>query len=480
MSESTSPIINEPLPADSPILEYARSVLGDLPPNWRYARVGELEAAGIIEEVQDGNHGEKHPKSTDYVPTGVPFVMAKDIINNRLNLTDCNFITRHQADSLRIGFARPGDVLLTHKATMGRVAVVPEGLDYVMLTPQVTYYRIKDKQKLDPLYLKYAFLSPRFQHQLNASSDQSTRKYIGITAQRDLWFPLPPPKVQKRIAEIVGTLDDKIELNRQMNETLEAMARRLFRSWFVDFDPVHAKAAARREFPGLDNAELSRRALPNMSPEIAELFPDTFEESPLGPIPKGWIAGTVPDAIDINPTRAIPKGKNVPWLEMSNMPTQSARALAWEYREFSSGMKFMNGDTLVARITPCLENGKTAFVDFLEDGQVGAGSTEYIVLRPKPPLPPGFAYFLARTEEFRQHLIANMTGTSGRQRAPAESLKSFPTVIPSKELCRPFKDAIDNIIEQMRKADDESIELTAIRDRLLPSLLSGEFDLELG
>lgn len=462
---------------ESLFLDYARSVLGDLPDNWRYARIGDLEAEGIIEDVQDGNHGERHPKSSDYVASGVPFIMAKDIINNRLDLKNCCFITREHADSLRIGFARPGDVLLTHKATMGRVAVVPEGYDYVMLTPQVTYYRIRDKEKLDALFLKYAFLAPRFQHQLNASSDQSTRKFIGITAQRDLWFPLPPPTVQAQIAEILGTLDDKIELNRQMNETLEAMARRLFRSWFVDFDPVHVKAAARREFPGLDNAELSRRVLPNMAPEIAELFPDTFQDSPLGPIPKGWKAGTVPDAIDINPTRSIPKGKKVPWLEMSNMPTHSARALAWDYREFTSGTKFMNGDTLVARITPCLENGKTAFVDFLEDGQFGAGSTEYIVLRPKPPIPSHLAYFLARNEEFRQHLIANMTGTSGRQRAPAECLNGYAFVIPQERIAIEYGQIVQNFFDILKKNDEDSEDLTQARDRLLPRLLSGDLSI---
>ena len=455
-------------------LDYARSVLGALPAHWRYARVGDLEDEGVIEDVQDGNHGERHPKSSDYVATGVPFVMAKDIINNRLNLSGCSFISREQADSLRIGFARPGDVLLTHKATMGRVAIVPEGYDYVMLTPQVTYYRIKDRKQLDARYLKYAFVSPRFQHQLNASSDQSTRKFIGITAQRDLWFPLPSPLEQERIADILGTLDDKIELNRRMNETLEAMARRLFKSWFVDFDPVHAKSALRREHPKLKNGDLSRRALPNMATEIAELFPDSFEDSTFGQIPKGWKAGTVPDAIDVNPSRSIAKGTVVPWLEMANMPTRSARALAWERREFKSGTKFINGDTLVARITPCLENGKTAFVDFLGDDEVGAGSTEYIVLRPKPPLSPVFAYLLARTDDFRQHLITNMTGTSGRQRAPADCLNTFPLVTPPEEISECFATATGNLFSQMKTIDEESTALIASRDKLLPRLLSGD------
>jgi hypothetical protein len=117
---------------------------------------------------------------------------------------------------------------------------------------------------------------------------------------------------------------------RSHHRPLESMARRLFRSWFVDFDPVHTKAALRRQHPKLSNADLSRRALPNLDPKIAELFPDDCEDSTLGPIPKGWRAGTVPDAIEVNPSRSIAKGTIVQWLEMANMPTRSARALTPE------------------------------------------------------------------------------------------------------------------------------------------------------
>ncbi len=197
----------------------------------------------------------------------------------------------------------------------------------------------------------------------------------------------------------------------------KGFARRLFKSWFVDFDPVRAKAALRREHPKLSNAELSRRALPHLDPKITELFPDSFADSQVGAIPAGWKVESVPEVFDLNPSRSLPKGTIAPYLGMADMPTRSARAVQWTRREAGSGARFVNGDTLVARITPCLENGKTAFVDFMNNGEVGWGSTEYIVIRPRPRLPPVFAYFLGRTEEFRQHLIANMTGTSGRQRA---------------------------------------------------------------
>lgn len=113
-------------------------------------------------------------------------------------------------------------------------------------------------------------------------------------------FLLPPLRDQRQIADILGSLDDKIELNRRMNETLESMVRALFKSWFIDFDPVHAKAATRRQHPNWSNAQVSKAALPNLTSEIAELFPDRFEDSTLGPIPEGWRVVQVDQVATIN------------------------------------------------------------------------------------------------------------------------------------------------------------------------------------
>ena len=133
-----------------------------------------------------------------------------------------------------------------------------------------------------------------------------------------------------------------------------------------------------------------------------------------------------------------------------------------------------NGDTLVARITPCLENGKTCLVDFLADGQVGWGSTEYIVLRPRPPLPSTYAYYLARSEVFRTFAIGNMTGTSGRQRVPAESLAQFAMVHPSNGIAQLFGRITADSQCAMKANDDEAGTLATLRNTLLPKLISGE------
>ena len=159
---------------------------------------------------------------------------------------------------------------------------------------------------------------------------------------------------------------------------------------------------------------------------------------------------------------------------MANMPTRGHSPDSIVERPFGSGMRFTNGDTLVARITPCLENGKTAYVDFLEPEQVGWGSTEYIVLRPKPPLPTEYAYCLARSSPFREFAIQSMTGSSGRQRVPAEALGHFNVVVPSDEIAAEFGKLVSPLFARANISSPNHEPSTGFRDTLLPKLISGE------
>ncbi len=159
---------------------------------------------------------------------------------------------------------------------------------------------------------------------------------------------------------------------------------------------------------------------------------------------------------------------------MKNVPTSGHLAVDVVIREMTSGTKFVNGDTLLARITPCLENGKTAYVDFLDDNQVGWGSTEYIVMRPHEGYPTSVGYFLARDSGFRMHAIQSMTGTSGRQRANAKALAELPWIIYPKVLIKIFDKTAKRYLDMAKNTGDESKSLSEIRDTLLPKLLSGE------
>ena len=178
--------------------------------------------------------------------------------------------------------------------------------------------------------------------------------------------------------------------------------------------------------------------------------------------------------LDVNPKRSLSRGQVAPYLDMANMPTRGHAPDSIVDRPFGSGTRFTNGDTLFARITPCLENGKTAYVDFLHANEVGWGSTEYIVLKPKPPLPDEFAYCVARSARFPEFAIRNMSGTSGRQRVSVAALAGFSMTAPPASLAAQFGHVAGLLFERASRAVRESYTLAALRDTLLPKLISGE------
>jgi type I restriction enzyme S subunit len=191
--------------------------VGVIPEDWEFTTVGQLVRDNVIQTPLDGNHGDTHPKSGDFVTYGIPFVMANNVHGGTVDLSNCSFIRKEQADSLRKGFSVPGDVLLTHKATIGNTAVVGAiPFEYIMLTPQVTYYRVADRSRLNNRYLRHFFDSTQFQQVLLALSGGGTRAYIGITAQLQLPVAVPPFPEQEAIAVVLSDADALIESLEQL------------------------------------------------------------------------------------------------------------------------------------------------------------------------------------------------------------------------------------------------------------------------
>ncbi|MBS9385983.1 MAG: restriction endonuclease subunit S [Dolichospermum sp. BR01] len=190
--------------------EFKDSVLGMIPKDWDVETIKSCLEKGIIIDIQDGNHGEAHPKNSDFIDDGVPFIMAKDLGNGKINIETCHKIAFKQYQSLRIGFAKPGDILLSHKGTIGLTTIVPDDLHHLMLTPQVTYYRLSKDSTIVKEFLFYFFQSYFFQTRLEVLSAQSTRSYIGITLQKTLKIIIPPIPEQQQIAEILDTVDKAI------------------------------------------------------------------------------------------------------------------------------------------------------------------------------------------------------------------------------------------------------------------------------
>ena len=362
-------------------------------------------------------------------------------------LVSSSGVTDYQAAAKVAG---PG-VVTGRYGTLGKVFFISEDF-----WPLNTTLYVRDFKGNDPRFISYFLRSI----DLSPYSDKAAVPGLNRNHlhQAQVRFPAEVAE-QRTIAQILGTLDDKIELNRQLNESLEELVRAIFKDWFVDFGPVRAKLEGRDT------------GLPE---QLAALFPDRLVESELGGIPEGWGMVSLPEMIELNPKRVLAKGEVAPYLDMANMPTKGHTPDQIRERPFGSGMRFTNGDTLVARITPCLENGKTAYVDFLQTGEVGWGSTEYIVMRPRPPLPGEFAYGLARSSGFREFAIRNLTGTSGRQRLPVEVLSQFLLPAPSDRVAKGFERIVRPLLARASQAARESRSLAAVRDALLPKLVLGE------
>lgn len=202
--------------------------------DWEQRKLGELVKEGILEAPLDGNHGEKHPTSDEYVDSGIPFLMASDIHNGEVNIYSCKYITKERAERLDKGFARNGDVLLTHKATIGETAILSNLMtEYAMLTPQVTYYRIKNEERLNREYLYSFFNSLDFQTELKTKAAQSTRPYIGITAQQNLKIILPAEiDEQIRIGLYFRNLDHLITLHQRKCEQTKKLKKYMLQKMF--------------------------------------------------------------------------------------------------------------------------------------------------------------------------------------------------------------------------------------------------------
>jgi type I restriction enzyme S subunit len=427
---------------------------------WPTATVLELQRDGML-LVEDGNHGEHRPRPDEFVDEGVAFIRAADMDAGRVIFESAARINNKARNRITKGIGAPGDVLLSHKGTVGKVALVADDAPPFVCSPQTTFWRTLDQKCLDRKYL-YAFLrSAGFHAQLaTRAGETDMAPYVSLTSQRGLSVTVPPIGTQRAIAHILGTLDDKIELNRRMNETLDAMARALFKSWFVDFDPVRAKAEGRDQ------------GLPK---HVADLFADSFEDTELGEIPSGWRVGRFSDVVEVARDQDNPPGSpntvfshySIPAFDEGYMPKS-------EKGEQIKSLKFRvpAGVVLLSKLNPEIE--RVWLVDVRLDERAIC-STEFLVLGARPPFMSTYVYCLARSPLFRQQIEGLVTGTSkSHQRAQADSVLNLVVVIPPPTVLEMFERFGAGLLSRTLGCRRESRTLAALRDTLLPKLISGE------
>ncbi|EOV6294854.1 restriction endonuclease subunit S [Vibrio parahaemolyticus] len=420
------------------------------------------------------------------VPTPYKMIRTPNIKNGRVSTDDCRCVDADTfAKWTRRATVERNDVLLTREAPLGEVGIVNSS-EQLFLGQRIMQYRA-DESRLDPHFLLYSFLSPDLQHQFSMHEGSgSVVSHIRVGDCSKFELNLPPLAMQKRISGILRNLDNKITLNRQINQTLEQLAQALFKSWFVDFDPVMDNALdAGNPIPDeLQHRAEARKAVREsegfkpLPDDVRQLFPDAFEESELGWVPKGWVMKSVSDALTVNPKVKLSKGQSAHFVDMKALPTSGYSIEEVTHKAFSGGAKFEQNDVLLARITPCLQNGKTGFVDFLGEGEVGFGSTEFIVLRGGKDVHHTYIACLARHEKFRQHAMQSMVGSSGRQRVQNSCFDDYFIAVPTGAVMNKFAQITQPSFDKFKANTDESIALVELRDTLLPKLISGELRLD--
>ncbi len=384
---------------------------------------------------------------------GIPVIKIKNIQGNIVTIKESQFIPMdYITKQLEKFYIYDGDILIamTGQGSVGRVGMLQlDKHPNAILNQRVGKYLPK-QNIIDKNYLYFVLSSNRYQKILFDTGSGSGQPNLSPDNILDVEIPFPPYPIQKFIGDTLISLEKKIRLLRRQNETLEQIAQTLFKRWFVDF-----------EFP-----DENGRPYKSSGGEMVS--------SELGEIPDGWSLGFLKDLIDVNPIEKLKRGTKAKYVEMKFLSTTGMEIENYYERDFKSGSKFTNGDVLLARITPCLENGKTGYVNFLDNGEIGWGSTEFIVLRAQDDITNEFTYCLSRDSNFRSHAIKNMTGSSGRKRIPNDIIMDYKIVSPDKNVLMQFNKITYLLFQKINSNQLEIKTLENIRDSLLPKLMRGQ------
>ena len=283
-----------------------------------------------------------------------------------------------------------------------------------------TIFEVWNKE-LVPEYLMLWFKRPEFDRYARFHSHGSVREIFDWEEMCNVKLPVPPIEEQEKIVDAYETIEKRIALKRKINDNLEATAKAYFDSLFFKSNETDC---------------------------------------------------TLADIAEVNPIRRLAKGKIARCFEMATLPTRGCIPTGDSLKAYNGGVRFINGDTLVARITPCFENGKAAYINILDDGEVAFGSTEYIVFASKGKIPSCFYYFLIRNSKFMTFALQFMNGSSGRQRVSGEELASFPLLSPAATDLKDFEKVGSMALEQMRQNTEEILLLEKLKETITATLSS--------
>lgn len=373
-----------------------------------------------------------------YEPKQIPWLKTKEVNYCRIYETE-SYISKDGLDNSSAKMIPQNSVIVAMYGqgdTAGRVAInkIP------LTTNQACCNLIIDETKACYEFVYYQLVT--LYEKMVSLKNGGAQPNLNAAIIKSMEIKLPPLKTQRYIADILSSYDDLIENNQKQIKLLEEAAQRLYKEWFVDL-----------RFPGHENTKI------------------------VDGVPEGWNWCKLEDAIQFDPKVTLTKERMKQFIPMSALSTSSMVLDESQFTETTSnsGSKFQNGDTLLARITPCLENGKTAYVSELKSDEGAVGSTEYIVMRAKT-INSYMVYLLARTDDFRQSAINSMSGSDGRQRVKSDKLKMLDYLHPTSELVEKFENVEELIFEKIYRLSKQMQQAKQARDLLLPKLMSGEVE----
>lgn len=423
---------------------------------WRTATIEE-----VAEKVGMGPFGSSIKVET-FVDEGVPIISGQHLSGTRLFDAEHNYITIEHAERLKNANVYRGDVIFTHAGNIGQVAYIPETstFDRYVISQRQFYMRC-DRSKVIPEFITYFFKTPEGQHRLLANTSSSGVPSIAqpVSYLKTIDVPVPPLLEQHAIAAILGALDDKIELNRRMNQTLEAMAETLFKSWFIDFEPFHDQ---------------------------------DMEDSPLGLIPRGWEIKVLHDLTDFvvggdwgkddlqgdatEPAYCV-RGADIPNLQhggIGKMPVRYLKPSSLRIRSLCAGDIAIE----ISGGSPTQSTGRAVLVtsqllNRIDHPLVYSNFCRLIRLRPS--ISPNFVYFWLRRLYEADDFLQYETGTTGiKNFAYTTFSNTHHLALPPAEVLNAFDERVQPLLTRHAHNGVESESLANIRDTLLPKLLSGE------
>ncbi|MDD2499965.1 MAG: restriction endonuclease subunit S [Geobacter sp.] len=418
-----------------------------------------VNIASLCTGIYDGPHAT--PKKIDHGPI---FLGISSLNKGQLDLSSLEYLSEDDYSKwTKRVVPQKGDIVFSYETKLGEVAIIPDGLR-CCLGRRMALMRI-DQSKAIPEYILYAYLSPTFQKVIRERTIHgSTVDRIPLTEFGSFPISIPPLPVQKEIAETLKALDDRIALLRETNITLEAIAQALFKSWFVDFDPVRAKQEG-REPEGMDA-------------DTAALFPDSFEESELGLVPKGWVQVPFTDTVNVigggTPKTSIPEywNGNIPWFSVVDAPTitdifviDTQKHITEQGLNNSSTKLLAEGTTIIsARGTV----GRLALV-----GRQMAMNQSCYGLRGKSD-DAYFTYFSTYrlVESLKQHSHGSVFDTITTQ-----TMTGVFVIYPTKTVILAFETLLKPVMDRIKENLEQAQTLTTLRDTLLPRLISGQLRL---